>query len=158
MIAVFKIHGVQVYAEPDFLSWGPDDPRIRDLSKAILDLQRFCDMNMLRLEDIGIRHCREPGEGVKILGDTSRAVVTMSGLFVVRVEAYQDDRFRLMFITSHDGKDLRWTPMKFRKGTKTVNLDAEVWPTFEKTIKEAALSMRPSSAVDVAVKPVKGRE
>ena len=103
---------------------------------------------------------------MKITGDTFRTVVTLHGLFVIRVEAYQDDRYRLMFITSHDGKDLRWTPMKFRKGTKTVNLDAEVWPTFEKTIKDVALSMRPSSAVDVAVKPpllpdqasVKGRE
>ena len=75
---------------------------------------------------------------MRLIGDTSRTVVTMNGLMSVRVEGFQDDRFRLMFIISSAGKDISWTTMKFRKGTKSVNLDTEVWPEFERQMKKAA--------------------
>lgn len=71
---------------------------------------------------------------MKLLGDTSRTIVTMAGLKSIRIEAFQDDRFRLMFVVSSRGKDEKWIPVRFRKGTKIVDLD-EVWENIEKQVK-----------------------
>lgn len=75
---------------------------------------------------------------MKLVGCTSQTLVTKQGVFVLRVEAFQDDRFRLMFIAqdSH-GDDVKMLPVMFRKGTKKVNLDADVWPQVGKQFREA---------------------
>lgn len=64
-------------------------------------------------------------------GDTSRALVCSKGIFTMRVEKFQDDRFRLMFVCNDGKSDVKTIPVKFRKGTKVVDLDKEVWPLIE---------------------------
>lgn len=70
---------------------------------------------------------------MKILGKHKQVYEKNGKLYFVRVEGFQDDRFRLMFIVSDTHKDLRNVPMKFPKGTKTLDLDA-LWSSFEKKI------------------------
>lgn len=74
---------------------------------------------------------------MKILGDKNRTLLTKNGFQNFRIEAFQDDRFRFMFVSRGvDGGVMSAIPFKVRKGTKELNLDS-IWPTIEKAVKSA---------------------
>jgi hypothetical protein len=67
---------------------------------------------------------------MKIIGPHSHTVVTKAGIRTIRVEAFHDDRFRLMFVVNDGTRDTKWIQKKFRKGTKQISLDY-IWPEIE---------------------------
>lgn len=81
---------------------------------------------------------------MKLVGDTARVLLLKSGTYTIRIEGFQDDRFRLMFVCRHNDKDIKWIPMKFTKGTKTLNLEKDAWPLIEDSFKKALSSVEPT--------------
>lgn len=78
---------------------------------------------------------------MKLLGSTTHTLVAKTGICVARVEGYQDDRFRLMFVLKDSGgKDILWRTMAFRKGTKSLNLETDAWPEIERCFLKAMAS------------------
>ncbi len=63
---VASIYGVKVYADPrlPIAEWfiGTKQERF-ELSKLILNLQRFCDCHLIKLDDIGFRDRRDKQNG-----------------------------------------------------------------------------------------------
>lgn len=75
---------------------------------------------------------------MKITGRRSSTIFGPAGIYNLRVEAFQDNRFILMFICKNpDGKDIKWVPLDVIKGTKVLDLDKDIWPCIEDTFKRA---------------------